>query len=363
MSIVSNLPETTWASIYINSVSVIMLLGVMVLYNRARRHDKTEKKFFSWMSIQIIVLSFSYMFQQMARDQLLGQNGHLIQAEAVFHDVVFNAFCLIWILYANYRMYHSLGYVERKSWLYLAPFVTIIILNIVNLFLPVFRYYGEDGLMHNTMLNILQDVVRYSYMTVSLVQLYRHNKEGKTDRFFSLLPFVAPGLVGAVVHNVTPEYIQTTGLAMAMGLTLLYAEIANEQSFCDRETGLYNRSYVDYMAELIEEEVFHAESIMIFDIADAENIKDFAKIIRKQVPAECEIIRYKKNQVMMISSVTEKAPLFMVSEDVKLAVEEYNENHSENPMEVQIRYQLKKQKESCYDLFDRVLKQLNLAEK
>ncbi|MCR5054411.1 MAG: hypothetical protein K6A69_06190 [Lachnospiraceae bacterium] len=359
MSFVSMIPDEVLASFYLNSIAIVLLVGVIVLYGRAGRRDKTEKRIFSDMALLIILLSVSYVFETAVSEQIVPLHYKIIIAEEVLHDIVLNGFCIAWILYANYRMYKGFGYVKRKKWLYLAPFFILLVLNMANMFFPVFRYYGDDMKVHDTALFILQDIIRYGYMVVAAVQLYKHNKEEGSSRFFNMITFVFPAAAGAVLHDLTPYYIQTLSLGMAVGLALLYAEIANEQSFCDRETGFFDRSYVEHMAELISNKKYDVGNVMVFDLEGSENIADFCKILKKQLPVDCEPIRLKKDEILVLSTVNEKAPLFMVAEDVKMSVEEYNEKNSENPMDVKIRYQLKKKKESGYELFDRVLKRLN----
>ncbi len=351
------LPDAVWVSIYFNTAVIVLMVGTLVLYNRIRRHDLKEKTMFTWMAVLLILAAVSYILETAMKEEVFVLPGRIMLFEAALHDIILNGFCLLWVLYANYRMYHKMDYIKRKINLYLAPFNILLLLNFINLFVPVFQYYGEDGQIHDTPIYIVQDIVRYAYMIASGVLLYRHKKQGNNLRFFSLPPFIAPAVIGAAVHDLTPWPFQTLALGMAIGLALLYAQIANEQSFCDQETGFFNRYYVGYIAELIEYKQFDLGSIMLFDVGEAEAIHDFSKLLKKQLPKDCEPIRIKSNEIIVLSSVYEKAPLFMVAEDVRMELEEYNTTHNK-PMDVKIFYQLIRKNESGMKFLDRMIKQL-----
>ncbi len=170
-----------------------------------------------------------------------------------------------------------------------------------------------------------------------------------------MAPFVMPAAIGAVVHDMTPYYYSTITLGMAAGLALLYAQIANEQSFCDQETGFYNRSYLEYLEEIVEYGKLKLGSIMVFDIGKGDQIKAFSDVLKKQLPDVCEPIRYRKNEVIVFTSVDQKAPLFMVAEDVRMGLDEYNEISQGDPIEVKIGYQLIKKNEEYGAFFQRVV--------
>lgn len=54
-------------------------------------------------------------------------------------------------------------------------------------------------------------------------------------------------------------------------------------------------------------------------------------------------------------SHTQKYPLFMVAEDVRMSLGEYNEKYPDEAIDVKIGYQLIKKNEECIAFFRRVI--------
>ncbi|MCR5097784.1 MAG: hypothetical protein K6B14_02410 [Lachnospiraceae bacterium] len=345
MSMINNLPDPVLATIYLNAITIMLLVGILVLYSRLQMHDVIEKRMYSIMVWMMIFMSMSYIVETCLDERVLvlAPQGYLI--EGSIHDIYLNVFCLTWILYAKYRMYRKIDYIKRKLLVYCIPFLTLLVLNLLDLFIPVFICYGDDGLMHVTSIYIVQDIIRYGYMFNTILQLNRVKKQGITVRFFSVTPLLICTVVGLVVHVLTPSCYTILSLGMAAGLTLLYAEVANEQSFCDIDTKFFNRSYLNYIFELVSKGRYSVNSIMSFKVDDPGKMTEFSELLRKQLPSECEPVRIMQDEIIVLSKVDERAPLFMVTEDVRAVVDEYNESHTDSPMDVKIGTRIKKRKE------------------
>ncbi len=346
MNMLNNLPDEVLASLYISTITIVLLVGIIVLYSRLRMHDSFEKRLYSVMVIVTILLAASYVFEDAVFENVIVVSPAMNLLEGAVHDMYINGLCLAWIIYANYRMYRNIDYIKRKMFIYVVPFTVLLVLNTINIFVPVLVYFGDDGMMHDTRIYVIQDLIRYGYMIISILQIISLKKQGDKVRFFSITPLLIPVALGSVCHNLSPKCYPILPFGIAMGLTLLYAQIANEQSFCDDETKFFNRSYLNYIFELVVKGRYKVNSIMSFKTKDPEKIKELAELIREQLPSQCEPVRITQNEIMVLSAVDERAPLFMVTEDVKMVVEEYNENHPDDPIDVKTSMKIKKKKET-----------------
>ncbi len=138
---------------------------------------------------------------------------------------------------------------------------------------------------------------------------------------------------------------------MSIGLTLIYAQIVNEQCYQDTTTGFFNRMYLDHLRRRMEKGDYSLESVLLFKIPEKE-LEELAHLISEQLPDECDTIRIKRDTILTLTHVNDRSPLYMLSEDVEMVLEKAN-------VEAIVEYDLRKKKESSVEFLDRFLKKVS----
>ena len=122
----------------------------------------------------------------------------------------------------------------------------------------------------------------------------------------------------------------------------------NEKCYQDGESGFYNRLYLEHLKKEISDGEYELNSAMIFKVT-GDDMKKPAGLISKQLPQDCYPIRYGDDTVLTLAGVTQKGPLFMLSEDVEMALEEAG-------IPVKVKIDLRKKDESGLEFLERFLK-------
>ncbi len=335
-------------SIYSNVVSILLLVGMIALVQKAKIEDPVEKQIFLillwvdlWMSVFYIIVSI--------RDEKLLPFSHMgaLVLETVI-EILINAFVLGWFIYTDYRLFHSKDHLHRNVKSYIILGVIISIMDVVNIFTEFLIYFDEDLVYHETSLYVVLDIIRLGYCVASLVLLERHKRHEKRMKFFSVRSFFIPMTIYILLYYFTP--FATVCLGIGIGLALIYVQMINEQCYQDMETGFYNRLYLSYLRSQIKQEKVEVSSAILFELS-SDDIEKVSELIAAQLPQDCDTIRYGKKSIVTLAHVKDKSPLHMLAEDVKLSFEEAGE-------EIAVKYRLKKKKETGAEFLDRFLEKI-----
>ncbi|MCR5054846.1 MAG: hypothetical protein K6A69_08385 [Lachnospiraceae bacterium] len=269
-------------------------------------------------------------------------------------ELVLNFIIFLWLVYVNYKVYHSRDSIKRKLIKNMIPLFILMAIDIINVFTGILFYYDEHVMYHTTWFTIPYYLIRYFYFFSCVIQISVHKRKGRDLKFFEIWAFIIPVLAGGLITNLTAY--STTALGFAVALFNVYAGIINEQSFMDSRTGFFNRYYLRYLRNDVDDEGFAPKSGMICRLEDPEDMTAFSELLSPLLPKKCEVVRFDEETVIMLAEISKKAAMQMMSEDVEAAVEKYNSENSGRPLSVTIDTVFKKKKETCkgfYDMFIR----------
>ena len=339
---------------YADTAAAILSLGVLVLCSRGVIKDIFLSRLFSLLLAVTFFLAivdagtYAWKYKEFSGAVLLAMGFRTL------HEIILDLIIVLWLLFVNYKVYHSRDGIKRKFAKYLIPLFVLMVLDIINIFTGIRFYYDDQVVFHTTMFTVPYNLVRYFYLLACIIQIGVHKSRGNDLKFFDLGGFIVPIVVAGLVSNLTPYSCITLGIAI--GLCNVYAGIINEQSFLDRQTGFFNRYYLRYLKSDIRRKVFYPKSGMIYRLEDPEDMQAFSGLLSPILPKKCEVVSYAEDTVIMLAEISKKSALHVMTEDVNIAVEGYNENHPDKPMTVTIDTVFKKNKETekgFYDMFIR----------
>ncbi|MCR5093467.1 MAG: hypothetical protein K6B72_05790 [Lachnospiraceae bacterium] len=342
--------------LYVDFAAAILSAGVLVLCSWGIIKDRFEGKIFR--ALLSVVLAFTAF--DAALYAIRGLNFPGFRFVAVLLWTVRELLLIIsgslWMIYANYRFYHSQDSIRRSFWKFHIPFYAAMAVVAGNLFFGFLFYCDAEGGYHSTQLLYAIDLLLFVYLTVFAVQIVLYQRKNRDLIFFNVWAFLTPVLLGGVVSIILPYSVAPLGLAL--GLTYIYTGIINEKSFQDRTTGYLNRLYMRYLKGEIEKGSFRCRSAMRYQIGREEDMERFAGILTPLLPKKCVIIRYSADTVIMFTEVTEKIALRMMEEDVRAAVDRMNAGQEGSDTAVTIDSMIKKKKETPIDFYQRFLEKV-----
>ena len=223
-----------------------------------------------------------------------------------------NVFLYMWIGFLTYRLYHDKGYMERQFWKDIMPLIISGVVTIISIILMLFT---DKAIIVLTIAYLIISVVRIFYFGVSLRLLLIYRSQNGNLSFFNVWAFFLPVFAGWLIQEITS--ISLRGLGSAIGVFLLYISVISERQYIDKECGLYNRKYIDYLRNLAGNNKFNPGSALVFEVGEGADLKAVGDELKKALPESCEPIRCEDKKIVVLTRVQERGPLHMVIEEVK----------------------------------------------
>ena len=337
--------EITHFSIYANLVAIIICIGVSALALRLKMHDAMEKRIFLSLMAVIALMAVFYMLCEFVEVDEYGVSATGAKVVETILEIILNLFALIWMIYVDYRVFHSRLHLRRNRLLFLIPFFVVSGFFVIDIFTGILSYYDENLVFHENVLYTILDACRYSVFLISFIWLAVQKKKDEKTRFFSVLPMLIPILIYSLFYYFTPY--PTPALGFAIGMMLMYAQLINELTFQDAGTGFYNRLYLDYLRELIQKGDYELNGIISFKLPEGE-LERNASVMTRQLPKACDPIRTGKDTVVTLAHIKNKGGLHLAAEDVEMAL-------AQQDIKVAVKYELRKKKESGAEFLKRFL--------
>ena len=243
-----NLPEVIVA----NALGAFLVLLILVSKRRRRGNIMLDGKLFDAMCYLTLFLctleTFSFwvdgkMFVG-ARQLIIFSNAALFALQAVF--------CCVWICYLDYKMLEDRQRLKKYFGVFALPAAVVCVLSAATLFADVLFTVDENNMYARLPLALGMYAVAFYYLTYGIVLAFHYRKRVEKYLFLPVLLFLLPIYVCSLIQMFCYG-ISLIWASVALGLTSLFINLQNEESYLDKLTNLYNRNYLmDYL--------FHAEN-------------------------------------------------------------------------------------------------------
>lgn len=151
-------------------------------------------------------------------------------------------------------------------------FMKVILLGmlLVNLFQPFIFSVNEHNAYFRMFGYWIYVAFNYVIIVNSLVLYYKNYRQDGSIRFFPIWMYIIPIVVATVVQSLYYG-ISLMSASFAVAIAGAFSSLQNEQVFRDQLTGLFNRSFLDYVLFLYSQKGRKASGIMV-------SLRDFEKI-------------------------------------------------------------------------------------
>ena len=232
-------------SIYVTNVIGIVLIAVMIVCNlwRFQTRSRADKNLMAMMFLALgscIADPFSYTMK--------GLPG-ILPKIAIYGTStwLFAANMLAVFFWVRFLCFHLNGGMSRRSRMALKAVVSVgLALLVVNLFIPVVFEIDENNLYTRKSSYVFFLVVDYLLVFNSLMTYFKSRAKGGTLKFFPIWVYIVPIVIGGVIQTLFYG-ISVVPTSIAVSIAGVLASLQNEMIYHDPLTGLFNRSYMNYL--------------------------------------------------------------------------------------------------------------------
>lgn len=257
----------------INAFALFILL--LIFFNTWRYMDKNifeQKLFLSLIIVNTLILitdGFTWIFDgNMAPASRL-----ILQISATMYYILQPVISLIWYLYVDFQINHSLARFKNHILYMILPFILYSALAIISNFYNFFFYYDMNNVYHRGHYFYLVHLMSILFITYTTIYVLINRKRIYKKFFRSLIIFAIPLIFGVSIQFIFYG-ISAVWPCMALSLLIIFINIQNEQMNMDFLTGLFNRRQLDlYLKEQLKKKHKKIAGIML-DINSFKNIND-----------------------------------------------------------------------------------------
>lgn len=317
-----------------NAIGLVLLAGLFITSRMARGRHYLEDRIFTF---DILVCAGACVVEPLTwlAD---GQPGMLARAIVIVGNAYLyastNVYAYFWVLYVELRLNKADGITHWFPGL-LVPTVLLTMLNIGNIFGQYMFVVDAHNVYARLPLSYANYVMPCATLFYSVHLRNKYQRELGSARFFPIALFLAPVFVGALLQALF------YGLSLAwpsvcVGLVLIYMSQQNELSYVDSLTGLYNRTYLNYIFHRMQHEGRTGGGIMIDldyfkEINDTyghsmgdDALRQVARIITKAMPKSAMSIRFAGDEFIVLVDTTDNAEIVRIEENVRRELSEFN---------------------------------------
>ena len=332
--------------INIEEIVIVNTAGVLILVlSLLSRIEITRVKHFDDYLFQTMIgITIGALGAEMLTFLLDGRPGGLVHfLQYLLNAYLFLASCgngMLWVLYVDYRLYHSLKRIRRRLIMVAVPFLLIAVLVICDLFGTgiIFSITEQNVYLRGKMVMLSYLILFYEYC-MSVVLAIFAVKRDRNVRFFPILTFVLLCIAGTVIQGVNYG-ISTGWFCVSLAFMLVQLHLTNQTAFVDELSGLYNRKYYHYVIQKLSDSKKDQKICgIMMDANDFKGINDqlghtvgddairsIGKLI-SSVTTECDMaFRLAGDEFIIISTVGNKQYVELLIHTLTENVEKFNEN-------------------------------------
>ena len=326
-----------------DAAALLILVVLLVLSKKNDGIKDREGRFFRRMlRIMVCMCVFELLLYGIESRTIPGNN-QLAGVMMTLYEITGTLMIFAWLSYVNFRLYHNRDHLKRTKGRYLLPMLAMLCLDVINVFTGIFFSFEGDIAFQITPLYYVFEGIKTASFYGAFFMLFYHKKHFPDRKIFSVWPVLIPMLIGSVISTFT--VYPGLCLGLSLGLLILFGMLMNEGRCVDPETGFFVPLYLEQVKEKIKSGGYDPESAILISVAGS--VKESAPLISEQLPEDSETIRMGEKELLVLSTVQKRGPLFMVQEDVEAVL-------SEAGIPCEIRLLLRKKEEDPVAFLERV---------
>jgi diguanylate cyclase (GGDEF)-like protein len=326
-------------SIYVANVIGIVLIGVMIVCNLWRFQSKSRA------NRNLLMMMFLALISCIADPISYTMKGlpGLVPKVVVYatSTYLFAANMLAVFFWVRFLSFHLNGGMPRRSRVALNAVVSFgLAILLINLFVPVVFYIDENNLYSRTYFYFLYLAIDYLLVVNSLVTYFKSKAKGGFLKFFPIWVYIVPIFIGGVLQSLFYG-ISVIPASIAVSIAGVLASLQNEMIYKDQLTGLFNRSYMNYLLKkYIKRPKLNITGVMI-DLNGFKHINDefghavgdeallmTARILKSAVNNAGSVIRYAGDEFIILLNTQDDASIEKYIARIRRLIDKFNKTES-----------------------------------
>lgn len=242
---------------------------------------------------------------------------------------------LIGYTWARFLTSHlNIPFSNTRKTVYRIGGLAALLLLVVNVFYPLVFCYKDNSYQRGLAYGVFL-LFAFLYIADSLYLYIRCRKKAGALRLFPVYVFLIPIAIGVVVQTLFYE-VAIIWTSIAIAIAGIMTAMKNETIFQDQLTGLYNRTYLEFLQKQAQKKNIPVCGIMI-DLDGFKHINDSfghaegdaalvttAKLLKKSFGEYGVVTRYAGDEFVVMLNTTDERLVRKLIEQAKSSFEEEN---------------------------------------
>ncbi len=332
-------------TIYSDTMAFILAMGVFFVSSRFKvGKDEYADQIYNALCILTLVNAFSNGLSYALHHQTTGLPHFLRMIMPTIAEYSTLVLLFVWSVYIDHKLYGSKDRTRYVARVLQVPIYVMGVLCVINLFTYIMFDVTESHIFVAKPLFYVLTLLQYAYGILPIISVIRYRKNNRNKlHFFHINPVVIPVVVSSLFTLFTDYSARAFGFAIA--LVFLHMSYINVWRFEDRESGFYNRFYINHIIDLSREQRLDYRSVIEFVTANTP--AEFYDIITSEMPVNSELIRMDEHRFLMFSESSKSSMITLLSSMIQEAADDYDDKHSDSePIDLLISYRIRKKGES-----------------
>lgn len=232
-----------------NSIGLLILIFSFLSRVEIKKEKHVSGKIFGAM----MLITFFALIAETATFLLDGKSGTVVRllhyATNTYLFLASSCVGALWVMFVDLRIFHSILRVKKWLKIILVPYIILVVLIICDLFgVGIIFSINEQNVYQRGSFVFLSYAFVFGCYLTTLVLALLAVKRNAHVRFFPVHYFVILSFLGTLVQGLF--YGLSVGwLCLSIALLFVQLHVANQNSYEDELSGLYNRKYFGWMVE------------------------------------------------------------------------------------------------------------------
>ena len=324
-------------SIYVANIIGIVLIVVMIVCNLWRLQNRDHAN-------RSLILMMFFALTSCIADPIAytmkGLPGILPKITVYITSTwLFAANMLAVACWNRFLVYYLNGSIKRKNHIALTVIVSIgIAILVLNLFFPLVFSIDENNLYKRSCLYYFFVIVDYLLVVNSLFTYYRSKKRGGVLKFFPIWVYIVPIIIGGVVQSLFYG-VSVVPTSIAISIAGVLASLQNEMIYRDSLTGIFNRTYMDYLLSKFAKRSFRQKVTgIMLDLNGFKHINDelghsvgdealiaTTRILQKSINSMGNVMRYAGDEFIIFINTQDDEAIESCIKKIRQNFDKFND--------------------------------------
>lgn len=244
-----------------------------------------------------------------------------------------------WLLFL--REHFKIEMSPTQKWSLRVMKVVLLVILVINLYMPFIFSVNEYNIYNREFGYWVYVAFNYGIVVNSLTMYYKNYRQDGSIRFFPIWLYLIPIVMATVIQSLWYG-VSLMAPCFAVAIAGAFSSLQNERVFRDNLTGLFNRSFLDYVLFLYSQKGSKASGIMV-SLSGFEKINEHfghsvgdkalcqtAEILRDSVGSWGSILRYSGDEFIIMVDSQQDNNLANCVEKLKMNFDRFNRDEGED---------------------------------